>query len=53
MKKRWLILFLIPISFIITFIVKSKTDYAEYYALNIYRFVNTIGFTIEDQVFGS
>ena len=45
MKKRWLILLLIPISFIITFIVKSKTDYAEYYALNIYPFfVNTIGF---------
>lgn len=44
MKKRWLILLLIPISFLIIFTVKNNADYAEYYALNIYPFfVNTVG----------
>lgn len=44
MKKRWFFLWLIPISVLITFIVKNNTSYAEYYAVNIYPFiVKTVG----------
>lgn len=45
MKRRWLFLLLIPISFFIIIFVKNNISYAEYYAVNIYPFfVKTIGF---------
>ena len=44
MKKRWLILLLILVSYIIIFIAKNNTDFAEYFAVNIYPFfVETLG----------
>ena len=45
MKKRWLFLWLIPISVLLTVIVKKNPDFAEYYSLNIYPFfVRAFGF---------
>lgn len=44
MKKKWFLIWLIPISIILTIFAKSNLSYAEYYSVNIYPFfVNTVG----------
>ena len=45
MKKHWFLLWLIPVSAILTIIAKNNPIYAEYYSVNIYSFfVKTLGF---------